>query len=130
MRINKSMQRLYLFISLQIATDIGKVQCNIVDIDTAWIIRDFCSTQVNSACDIKVAVDQNIAATADSQVALGLNLTLFIVAVQQVSAAAHIRAIIQGIFHGADGNIACFASCSLQFISMRHALREHCLSFV
>ena len=65
MRINKSMQRLYLFISLQITTDIGKIQCDIVDIDLAGAIRDFCTTQVNAACDIKVTVDQNIAAAAD-----------------------------------------------------------------
>ena len=122
MRIDKGMQRLYLFIFLQLAADIGKIQSNIA----AGAI----TSQVNAACDIKVAVDQNIAAAADSQVAFGLNLAFFIVAVQQVGAAAHVRAISQGIFHSADSDIACFASCSLQLISMRHALREHCLSFV
>ena len=130
MRVDKSMQRLYLVISLQLAANIRKIQCNIVDIDLARAIRDFCTAQVNAACNIKVTIYQDIAAAADSQVALGLNLALFIVAVQQVGAAAHIRAISQGIFHSADGDIACFASCSLQLISMRHALREHCLSFV
>ena len=124
------MQRLHLVVASQLATDIGKVQGNIVDIDLAGAIRDFGTTQVNAACDIKVAVDQNIAAAADSQVALGLNLALFIVAIQQVGTTAHIRAISQCFFHGTDSDIACFASCSRQLISMRHALREHCLSFV
>ena len=122
MRINKSMYRLYLFISLQLATDIGKVQSNIA----AGAI----ASQVNAACDIKVAIYQNIATAADSQVALSLNLALFIVAVQQVSATAHIRTISQGIFHGADGDIAGFGSCRLQPISMIDALRGHCLSFI
>ncbi len=130
MRINKSMQRLYLVISLQLTTDIGKVQRNIVDIDIAGAIRNLSTTQVNAACDFKVAVDQNIAAAADSQVAIGFNLALFIVTVQQVGATAHVRAIIQGIFHGADGDVTGFGSFSLQPISMRHALRGHCLSFV
>ena len=122
MRINKSMYRLYLFISLQLATDIGKVQSNIA----AGAI----TTQVNAACDFKITVNQNIATAADSQVALGLNLTLFIVTIQQVGTAVHVRAISQGIFHGADGDVTGFGSCSLQLISMRHALRGHCLSFV
>ena len=130
MRINKFMQRLHLGVALQLATDIGKVQCDIVDIDLAGAIRDFGTTQVNAACDIKVAIYQNIAAAADSQVTLGLNLALFIVAVQQVSATAHIRTISQGIFHGADGDIAGFGSCRLQPISMIDALRGHCLSFI
>ena len=130
MRINKSMQRLYLVISLQLTTDIGKVQRNIVDIDIAGAIRNLSTTQVNAACDFKVAVDQNIAAAADSQVAIGFNLALFIVTVQQVGATAHVRAIIQGIFHGADGDVTGFGSFRLQLISMRHALRGHCLSFV
>ena len=127
MRINKSMQRLYLFISLQLATDIGKVQSNIA----AGAI----TYQVNSACDFrvsdfKVTVNQNIAAAADSQVTLSLNLALFIVTVQQVGATAHVRAISQGVFHGADGDVTGFGSCSLQPISMIDALRGHCLSFV
>ena len=130
MRINKSMQRLYLVISLQLAANIRKIQCNIVDIDSAATIRDFCSTQVNSACDIKVAIDQNIAAAVDSQVALGLNLTFFVVTVQQVGTAAHVRAILQGIFHGVDSDIAGFGSISFQIISMSHALRGHCLIFI
>ena len=57
MRINKSMQRLYLFISLQLAADIGKVQSNIVDIDIAGAIRNLSTAQINAACDIKVAVN-------------------------------------------------------------------------
>ena len=122
MRINKSMQRLYLFIPLQLAANIGKIQSNIA----AGAI----TTQVNAACDIKVTVNQNIATAADSQFALGLNLALFIVAIKQVGTTAHIRAISQGIFHSADGDIACCGSRSLQPISMRHALREHCLSFI
>ena len=116
------MYRLYLFIFLQLATDIGKVQSNIA----AGAI----TSQVNATCDIKVAVNQNIAAAADSQVALGLNLALFIVTIQQVGATAHVRAISQGIFHGADGDVTGFGSCSLQPISMIDALRGHCLSFV
>ena len=107
MRINKSMYRLYLFISLQLATDIGKVQSNIA----AGAI----TTQVNAACDFKITVNQNIATAADSQVALGLNLALFIVTVQQVGATAHVRAISQCFFHGADGDVTgcgC-GSCSL-----------------
>ena len=130
MRINKSMQRLHLVISLQLTTDIGKVQRNIVDIDIAGAIRNLSTTQVNAACDFKVAVDQNIAAAADSQVALGFNLALFIVTVQQVGATAHVRAISQGVFHGAYGDVTGFGSCSLQPISMLHALRGHCLIFV
>ena len=122
------MQRLHLVVASQLATDIGKIQGNIVDIDTAWIIRDFCSTQVNAACNIKVAVDQNIAAAADSQVALGLKLALFIVTIQQVGTTAHIRAI--SFFHCTDSDIAGFGSCSLQLISMSHALRGHCLIFI
>ena len=122
MRIDKGMQRLYLFISLQLAADIGKIQSNIA----AGAI----TSQVNAACDIKVAVDQNIATAAYSQVALGLNLALFIVTVQQVGATAHVRAISQGVFHDADGDVTGFGSCSLQLISMRHALRGHCLIFV
>ena len=107
MRINKSMYRLYLFISLQLATDIGKVQSNIA----AGAI----TAQINAACDFKVTVNQNIATAADSQVALGLNLALFIVTVQQVGATAHVRAISQCFFHGADGDVTgcgC-SSCSL-----------------
>ena len=122
MRINKIMQRLYLFISLQLATDIGNVQSNIA----AGAI----TTQVNAACDFKVTVNQNIAAAADSQVALGLNLALFIVTVQQVGATAHMRAISQCSFHGADGDVTGFGSCSLQLISMIDALRGHCLVFI
>ena len=122
MRINKSMYRLYLFISLQLAANIGKVQSNIA----AGAI----TSQVNAACDIKVAIYQNIAAAADSQVALGLNLALFIIAIKQVGATVHVRAISQGVFHGADGDVTGFGSCSLQAISMIDALRGHCLSFV
>ena len=122
MRINKSMQRPYLFISLQLATDIGKVQSNIA----AGAI----TTQGNATCDIKVAVDQNIATAADSQVALGFNLALFIVTIQQVGATAHVRAISQCSFHGADGDVTGFGSCSLQPISMIDALRGHCLVFI
>ena len=122
MRINKSMYRLYLFISLQLAANIGKVQSNIA----AGAI----TSQVNAACDIKVAIYQNIAAAADSQVALSNNLALFVVAVQQVGATAHVRAILQGIFHGADGDIASFGSLSFQLISMGKSLRNHCLIFV
>ena len=124
MRINKSMQRRYLFISLQLATDIGKVQSNIA----AGAI----TYQVNSACDIKVTVNQNIATAADSQVALGLNLALFIVTIQQVGAAVHVRTISQCFFHGADGDVTgCGCGrCSLQLISMIDALRGHCLVFI
>ena len=122
MRIDKGMQRLYLFIFLQLAADIGKIQSNIA----AGAI----TSQVNAACDIKVAVDQNIAAAADSQVAFGLNLAFFIVAVQQVGTAAHVRAISQGIFHSVDSDIAGFGSISFQIISMSHALRGHCLIFI
>ena len=46
---NKIMQSLHLFISLQLATDIGKVQSNIA----AGAI----TAQVNATCDIKVAVN-------------------------------------------------------------------------
>ena len=113
MRINKFMQRLHLIITRQLATDIGKVQGNIVYINSARFVRYISTAQVNAACDIKVAVDKDIAAAADSQVALGLNLALFIVTIQQVGATAHVRAISQGIFHGADGDIACFGSCSM-----------------
>ena len=127
---NKIMHSLHLFISLQLATDIGKVQRNIVDIDIAGAIRNLSTAQINAACDFKVTVNQNIAAAADSQVALGLNLALFIVTVQQVGATAHVRAISQGVFHDADGDVTGFGSCSLQLISMRHALRGHCLIFV
>ena len=130
MGINKFMQRLHLVVALQLAADIGKVQRNIVDIDIAGAIRDFSTAQVNAACDIKVAVHQNIAAAADSQVALSNNLALFVVAVQQVGATAHVRAILQGIFHGADGDIASFGSLSFQLISMGKSLRNHCLIFV
>ena len=49
MRINKSMYRLYLFISLQLAADIGKVQDNIA-------VRAI-TAQVNATCDFKVAVN-------------------------------------------------------------------------
>ena len=51
------MQRLYLVISLQLTTDIGKVQRNIVDIDIAGAIRNLSTAQVNATCDIKVAVN-------------------------------------------------------------------------
>ena len=130
MCVNKSMQSLHLVITLQLTANIGKIQSNVVNIDAAGIIRNLGALQVNAACDIKVAVNQNIAAAADSQAALGLNLALFIVTVQQVGFTAHVRAISQGIFHGADGDIACFGSFSLQSISMLHALRGHCLSSV
>ena len=116
------MQSLHLVISLQLTADIGKVQSNIA----AGAI----TAQVNAACDFKVTVNQNIATAADSQVALSLNLALFIVTIQQVGATAHVRAISQGIFHGADGDVTGFGSCSLQPISMIDALRGHCLSFV
>ena len=119
---NKIMHSLHLFISLQLATDIGKIQSNIA----AGAI----TAQINAACNFKVAVDQNIAAAADSQVALGLNLALFIVTVQQVGTAVHVRAISQCFFHGADGDVTGFGSCSMQPISMLHALRGHCLIFV
>ena len=119
---NKIMHSLHLFIFLQLAADIGKVQGNIA-------VRAI-TAQVNAACDFKITVNQNIAAAADSQVALGLNLALFIVTIQQVGTAVHVRAISQCFFHGADGNVTGFGSCSLQPISMRHALRGHCLSFV
>ena len=124
------MQRFHLIITRQLATDIGKVQGNIVYINGARFVRYISTAQVNAACDIKVAVNQNIAAAADSQVALGLNLALFIVTIQQVGTAVHVRAISQCFFHGADGNVTGFGSCSLQPISMRHALRGHRLSFV
>ena len=130
MRINKSMQSLRLVITLQLTANIGKIQSNVVNIDVAGTIRNLCALQVNAACDIKVAIDQNIAAAADSQVAFGLNLAFFIVAVQQVGTAAHVRAISQGIFHSADGDIAGFGSISFQIISMSHALRGHCLIFI
>ena len=130
MCVNKFMQSLHLVITLQLTANIGKIQSNVVNIDAAGIIRNLGALQLNAACDIKVAVNQNIAAAADSQAALGLNLALFIVAVQQVGFTAHVRAISQGIFHGADGDVTGFGSCSLQPISMRHALRGHCLIFV
>ena len=98
------MQSLHLVLTLQIATDIGKIQGNIA----ARAI-----TQINAACNIKVTVDKDIAAAADSQVALGFNLAFFIVAVQQVGVTAHVRAISQCSFHSADGDIACFGSCSM-----------------
>ena len=130
MRINKIMQRLYLVVALQLAADIRKIQRNIVDIDIAGAIWDFSTAQFNAACDIKVAVHQNIAAAANSQVALSNNLALFIVAVKQVGATAHVCAIIQSIFHSADSDIASFGSFSLQLISMGKSLRNHCLIFV
>ena len=119
---NKIMHSLHLFIFLQLAADIGKVQGNIA-------VRAI-TAQVNAACDFKITVNQNIAAAADSQVALGLNLALFIVTIQQVGTAVYVRAISQCFFHGADGDVTGFGSCSLQPISMRHALRSHRLSFV
>ena len=124
MRIDKGMQRLYLFISLQLAADIGKIQSNIA----AGAI----TSQVNAACDFKITVNKNIAAAADSQFALSLNLALFIVTIQQVGTAVHVRAISQCSFHGADGDVTgcgC-GSCSLQLISMIDALRGHCLVFM
>ena len=127
---NKIMHSLHLFISLQLTADIGKVQSNIVDIDIAGAIRSLSTAQINAACDFKVAVNQNIATAADSQVALSLNLALFIVTIKQVGATAHVRAISQCFFHGADGDVTGFGSFSLQPISMRHALRGHCLIFV
>ena len=127
---NKIMHSLHLFISLQLATDIGKVQRNIVDIDIAGAIRNLSTAQINAACNIKITVDKDIAAAADSQVALGYNLAFFIVTIKQVGFTAHVRAIIQGIIHGADGDVTGFGSCSLQPISMIHALRGHCLIFV
>ena len=130
MCVNKIMQSLHLVISLQLTADIGKVQSNIVDINIAGTIRNLGALQLNAACNIKITVDKDIAATADSQVALGFNLALFIVTVQQVGATAHVRAISQGVFHGADGDVTGFGSCSLQPISMLHALRGHCLIFV
>ena len=99
------MHSLHLFIFLQLAADIGKVQGNIA-------VRAI-TAQVNAACDFKITVNQNIATAADSQVSLGFNLALFIVTIKQVGATAHVRAISQGIFHGADGDIACFGSCSM-----------------
>ena len=124
------MQSLHLVITLQLTANIGKIQSNVVNIDAAGTIRSLSTTQVNSACDIKVIVNQNIATAADSQVALGLNLALFIVTIQQVGAAVHVRTISQCFFHGADGDVTGCGSCSLQPISMRHALRGHRLSFV
>ena len=132
MCVNKIMQSLHLVISLQLTADIGKVQSNIVDINIAGAIRNLSTAQVNATCDIKVAVDQNIATAAGSQVALSLNLALFIVTIQQVGTAVHVRAISQCSFHGADGDVtSCGCGrCSLQLISMIDALRGHCLSFV
>ena len=130
MRINKSMQSLRLVITLQLTANIGKIQSNVVNIDVAGTIRNLGALQLNAACNIKITVDKDIAAAADSQVALGFNLALFIVTVQQVGATAHVRAISQGVFHGADGDVTGFGSCSLQPISMLHALRGHCLIFV
>ena len=124
------MQSLRLVITLQLTANIGKIQSNVVNIDVAGTIRNLGALQLNAACNIKITVDKDIAAAADSQVALGYNLAFFIVTIQQVGFTAHVRAISKGIFHGADGDIACFGSCSLQSISMCHALRGHCLSFV
>ena len=130
MCVNKIMQSRRLVITLQLTANIGKIQGNVVNIEVAGTIRNLGALQLNAACNIKITVDKDIAATADSQVALGFNLALFIVTVQQVGATAHVRAISQGVFHGADGDVTGFGSCSLQPISMLHALRGHCLIFV
>ena len=130
MCVNKIMQSLRLGVALQLTANIGKIQSNVVNIDVAGTIRNLGALQLNAACNIKITVDKDIAAAADSQVALGFNLALFIVTVQQVGATAHVRAISQGVFHGADGDVTGFGLFSMQLISMCHALRGHCLGFI